>query len=111
MGLLTTCTIAEYAGLPLTVTVAVSVVSLAGGATVAIVICVGSTTVTAPNATTAPLGVVTVTVLTGQAAVAAEVVVKPVPVMVTGVCFPVGQTLGDMELIVGTEQGGGGGAG
>ena len=76
------CAVVVAAGVPLTVTVAVSVVSPIGGATVA-VICVLLTTDMFDNATIAPLGVVTVTVFTGQDEVALAVVVKPVPVMVT----------------------------
>lgn len=92
---------------PLTETVTPSVVSLAGGATVAMVICVGLFTVAVPSAITARLGVVrgVRTLVAGQDVVAAEVVVNPVPVMVTllYVC-PANQTFGDMDVIVGLGQ-------
>jgi hypothetical protein len=77
------CAVIVAAGVPLTVMVAVSLTSPTGDATVA-VICVALTTDTIDTPTTAPLGVVTVTVFTGQEAVALADVVNPVPVMVTG---------------------------
>ncbi len=81
----TICTVAvAVLGAAPTVTVAISVGSLAGGATVA-VICVALTTFTFDTATTAPLGVVTLTADTGQnVEVALAVVIKLVPVIVTG---------------------------
>jgi hypothetical protein len=87
------------------VTVAFSLVSLVGGFTLAIVICVALLTVTAPNATEAPLGVLTLTAVAGQVLVAFEEVVKFVPVMVTlpEVC-PASQTFGDTDEICGSVQ-------
>jgi hypothetical protein len=64
--------------------VAISVGSPTGGATVT-VICVALTTFTFDTATTVPLGVVTLTGVTGQPdVVALAVVIKLVPVIVTG---------------------------
>ena len=78
------CTVAvAVLGAVPTVMVAISLGSLAGGATVA-VICVALTTVTFDNAITVPLGVVMLTGVTGQNALAFAEVVKPVPVIVTG---------------------------
>jgi hypothetical protein len=61
--------------------VAVSLGSLAGGDTVA-VICVGLTTVTFDSATAVPLGVVIVTSVAGQDVVAESRELKPDPVNV-----------------------------
>ena len=80
----TTCAfvVALGAALPVfTVTVAVSVGSPAGGATVA-VICVVLSTVTLDTGITVPLGVLMMSVSARQVGVATELGMKPLPVMV-----------------------------
>jgi hypothetical protein len=83
VGCLTICAVVVAAGLPLTVTVADSVGAVDAGCTEA-VIEVALAIFTPETETALPSGVVTVTVFTGQAEVALAVVVKLVPVIVTG---------------------------
>jgi hypothetical protein len=73
------------------------------GASIEAVISVAPTTLTF-DTFTVPVPVVTPIVLAGQAAVAAAVVVNPVPMMVTGVDFPSIHTVGEIEAMVGTPQ-------
>jgi hypothetical protein len=65
------------------------------------VICDALVTLTLETVTTLPSGVVTVAFVAGQTAVAAAVVVSPVPLMVMEVGVPDGQTFGEMEVMVG----------
>ena|ERR1035438_6329735 len=89
---------------PLTTSLAPSVGALATGFTLA-VIDVVLATLTLETVTTLPSEVpFTVAVVAGQDAVAAAVVVNPVPVMMMEVGWPAAQTFGDIEAMNGTAQ-------
>jgi hypothetical protein len=106
-GALSMSALGDGVAAPLTARVAPSVSALAAGATFK-VIEVALATFRPETVTTLPSGVETVAVVAGQDAVAAAVVVNPVPVMATvPEVLPATQTLGEIDAMVGTEQGAG----